>query len=204
MVEKEKKRPRRNVAKAVSVSAKVLTVPATPPDVLDLLVKTDPLDVGLPKGCARPCRVVHVVDGDTVRVVYAHANGKSAGYAVVRLAHIQAPEMHGEDRSRGIQARHRLAELVTDCGAELPGESVESYTERILATNKRVLRLVVVVERDKYGRTVAELWPISDIDGVHVQPQSVNEVMLSAGYAGAYNGTGDMPQTQTFWRPEKT
>jgi len=176
---------------------------ALPPDVATLLAAASPANVGLPKGCARPCRVVHVVDGDTVRVVYAHADGKGASHAVVRLAHVQAPEMHGEDRACGVVARRRLAELVTDCGAQLPGETVADFSARVAASNTLLLRLVVVVERDKYGRVVGELWTINAAKNSGDADISINENMLRGSYAGAYGGSGPMPDTKSFFKPTK-
>lgn len=70
-----------------------------------------------------------VLDGDTVRVCWLLGE-------TVRLCGINAPEVHGAERARGLAAKARLAQL-------LPAGSVAR---------------AVLHGREKYGRLLADLW----------------------------------------------
>jgi micrococcal nuclease len=98
--------------------------------------------------------VVSVGDGDTLRV---RIDNKPV---TVRLACIDAPEL--QQMPHGQKARERLQQL--------------------LPTGSKAR--VQTVDRDRYGRSVAVVYPISDVRGVN--PLSINQVMVTEGYAVVY------------------
>jgi micrococcal nuclease len=98
--------------------------------------------------------VVSVGDGDTLRV---RIDNKPV---TVRLACIDAPEL--QQMPHGQKARERLQQL--------------------LPTGSKAR--VQTVDRDRYGRSVAVVYPISDVRGMN--PLSINQVMVTEGYAVVY------------------
>lgn len=115
---------------------------------------------GVPPG-AEPARVVHHVDGDTLRLEpLGDSRVLSAAETPVRLLEIDAPEMSHEDGDH-------------ECYAEEASEA--------LATLLPEGDLVLVVRdqelRDRYDRTLLYLWTE---DGIFV-----NEELVRLGFAGS-------------------
>lgn len=96
-----------------------------------------------------------VYDGDTLRV------GRDGQELKIRLCGIDAPE---RDQSLGIESR--------------------DYLRALLDQNPQGKVIIVPVEEDQYGRTVAELflWPDDDAS----REISINSEMLMAGMAYVY------------------
>jgi endonuclease YncB( thermonuclease family) len=107
-----------------------------------------------------------IYDGDTLRV---NLNGVETR---IRLCGIDAPE---RDQPLGIAARDHLRSLINRGNG---------------------LIIVVPVERDQYGRTVAELYvqPRSGLGYQAGEEIAVNAQMVAAGYAYHYaQYSGDCP-----------
>ena len=113
-----------------------------------------------------------VYDGDTLRV------GLDGQELKIRLCGIDAPERNQE---LGIESR--------------------DYLRSLIAQNPHRKIIVVPVEEDRYGRTVAELflWPDDD----PAREININSAMLMAGMAYVYERYVDScPNGQTFRRAE--
>ncbi|MEO0759706.1 MAG: thermonuclease family protein [Cyanobacteria bacterium J06648_16] len=111
-------------------------------------------------------------DGDTLRV------GRDGQELKIRLCGIDAPEL-----------------------AQPLGEQSRDYLRSLLAQNPYSKVIIVPVEEDAYGRTVAELflWPDDDPD----QEIGVNSAMLMAGMAYVYPQYVDgCPNGDVFKRAE--
>lgn len=81
--------------------------------------------------------VKDVYDGDTITVDIDLGFGIFYKDQKIRFARINAPEIRGEERERGLKSRDRLRELILD-----------KYV--ILKTHKD--------EKEKYGRYVADIF----------------------------------------------
>ena len=82
-----------------------------------------------------PCTVLRVIDGDTVDVQVPVWGDRVIIRERIRLAGINAPEIHGPERPAGLRAKDWLSEQVTS------GEVL----------------LRTAAERGKYGRTLGVL-----------------------------------------------
>lgn len=103
--------------------------------------------------------VASVSDGDTLRV------GLDGQEKEIRLCGLDAPE-----------------------SAQSLGDESQAYLESLLAKNQHGLVIVVPVQEDQYGRTVAELFVQPDPNDRY-QPEeeiSINAEMLMAGMAYVY------------------
>jgi len=103
--------------------------------------------------------VVSVYDGDTCTVdvdlgLHAWIHGEK-----IRLYRIDAPEMRGAEREKGIASRDYLRSLIND-------------RDIILQTIKD--------KKGKYGRYLGEIWAV-DNNGEYY---NVNDKMVADGYAG--------------------
>lgn len=102
----------------------------------------------------RRAHVVRVIDGDTVEICI------ELGFDITmtrscRLAHINAPELHG--------------------ATAVEGKAAKVYLEAMLRVGAQV-RCKTVKVSDKYGRYVAELNLLDDT-------RSINDRMVEAGHA---------------------
>ncbi len=118
------------------------------------------------------CRVVRVIDGDTVDVIVDLGFGIAMGqYAPVRLrlADIDAPEMRTEEG----QAAKDFADfwLTSSCPAACDGTSGCGPFLLRTVKSKRATDT-----RDSFGRYLAQVAPI---DG----GQTLNEALIEAGHA---------------------
>ena len=102
-------------------------------------------------------RVQSVYDGDTCRVDIDLGLGIWLRNEKLRLVRINAPEMTGPDKARGIESRDFLRGLID--GREIIIETLKD-------------------QRGKYGRYLAEIWV--DQDGIW---QNVNDALVAAGHA---------------------
>lgn len=99
---------------------------------------------------------VGVYDGDSVTLDISLGLGVYMHNQKVRLLGIDTPELRGEERPLGLQARDRLRELILD---------------------KWLLVETVFDRTGKYGRLLGVLYK----DGV-----DINKLLLDEGYASKY------------------
>jgi micrococcal nuclease len=103
-------------------------------------------------------RVVSVYDGDTCTVdidlgLHTWIHGEK-----IRLARINAPEIRGEEREKGLLSRDCLRKLILD-------------RDIILETIKD--------DKEKYGRYLGEIWALDEKG----QYYNVNDKLVLEGYA---------------------
>jgi len=111
--------------------------------------------------------VLHVVDGDTIRVQLP------GGPTAVRLIGIDAPEEHESDRlDRAARSNHRSKGTI-----QALGRLASEFTRRQLLGRSVSLELDVE-DRDRYGRLLAYVW----LD----ERTLFNAEIVRAGYATAY------------------
>ncbi|MCH8011825.1 MAG: thermonuclease family protein [Candidatus Marinimicrobia bacterium] len=102
--------------------------------------------------------VVSVYDGDACTVdIDLGLNIWSRGEKI-RLIRINAPELRGKERPRGLTSRDYLRELILD---------------------KPIILQTIKDKKGKYGRYLGEIWLV-DNDGKLV---NINDEMVSAGMA---------------------
>ncbi|NOZ03215.1 MAG: nuclease [FCB group bacterium] len=101
--------------------------------------------------------VVSVYDGDTCRVDLDLGFGIWKKNEKIRLARINAPEIRGGDRERGLAARDYLRSLVLD---------------------KEIILETIKDRKGKYGRYLGELW-MKEADTL----VNVNDALVKAGLA---------------------
>lgn len=102
-------------------------------------------------------RVVDVYDGDTCRVDIDLGLNTWIKNEPIRLYRIDAPELRGDERERGLLARDYLRELVLD---------------------KNIYLQTIKDRKGKYGRYLGELW--IEVEG---EIRNVNDMMVEAGHA---------------------
>ena len=111
-----------------------------------------------------------IYDGDTLRVTDGQEKTK------IRFCGIDAPEM---DQPMGLESRDHLRALV----AKGEGGKI----------------IVVPVEQDRYGRTVADLFVVDGEEEIHLNSQ-----MVMDGYAYHYERySGSCPQPQVLVMAEE-
>ncbi len=102
-------------------------------------------------------RVTAVYDGDTCTVDIDLGLSTWIRGEKIRLNRINAPEMTGADKPKGVAARDFLRSLVLD---------------------KDIVLQTIKDEREKYGRYLGELWV--EKDGAML---NVNDALVAAGHA---------------------
>jgi micrococcal nuclease len=101
--------------------------------------------------------ICDVYDGDTVTADIHLGLGVWVHDEKLRLLHIDAPELRGDEKPAGIRSRDYLCKLIG-------GRVVTIRTDRD--------------RRGKYGRILAEIW--AEVDGQRVM---INDLMVTGGYA---------------------
>lgn len=111
------------------------------------------------------CRLVRVVDGDTIIVNYKGKNER------VRLTGIDTPEAVINNKAKKDSEREKkdLAKIVKE------GKRAKSFAENLMEGENFIFLEFDVRERDHYGRILAYVYLA---DG-----RMVNDLMLKAGYA---------------------
>ncbi len=102
-------------------------------------------------------KVVSVYDGDTCRVDLDLGFGVWIRREKIRLARINAPELKGPERPRGLEARDYLRKLVL---------------------NKNIILQTKKDRKGKYGRYLGELWL-----KVEEEWMNVNDLLVQQGLA---------------------
>lgn len=124
-----------------------------------------------------PCKVIRVIDGDTVHIVFEHL-----GQYIrlnCRLAGIDAPEMT-KDHITSRRSRNRLIQLCTNCEINVDDTEINKSTIEMLVDKNKMLIFVEFYGNDKFGRELVNLYAR---DGLCINTQLVNE-----GYAKEYDG----------------
>jgi len=103
-------------------------------------------------------RVVSVYDGDTIRVDIDLGLKTWVHNEPLRLSRINAPEVRGEERPEGLNARDFLREKIL---------------------NKDVIIETLKDEKGKYGRYLAEIWLKDDSEDY----VNINDLMVEEGHA---------------------
>lgn len=102
--------------------------------------------------------VVSVYDGDTCTIDIDLGLSTWIHSEKIRLHRIDAPELRGAERERGILSRDYLRRLIFD----------------------RDIMLETIKDRkEKYGRYLGEIWVLDDNDEYY----NVNDKMVKDGYA---------------------
>ncbi len=104
--------------------------------------------------------VVSVYDGDTIRVDIDLGLRTWIHEEKIRLARINAPELRGAEKAKGIESRDFLQNLILD-------------KDIVLQTQKD--------RQGKYGRYLGEIWLEMNGDWVNI-----NDLMLKNGMAVLY------------------
>lgn len=102
--------------------------------------------------------VTSVYDGDTCTVdidlgLHTWIRGEK-----IRLMRINAPEIRGKEREKGLLSRDFLKEMIL---------------------GKRIIIGTFKDEKGKYGRYLGEIWIFNDGE----EPVNVNDIMVEKGYA---------------------
>jgi micrococcal nuclease len=105
--------------------------------------------------------IIRVYDGDTVWADLDLGFGLWMRNQPIRLRGINTPEVRGESKEAGINARDRLQDLLTQ------------------ADNKCVIKTVKGDEIGMYGRILGELL----IEGQEI---SLNQILIDEGFAVPY------------------
>ena len=101
--------------------------------------------------------VREVYDGDTITVDIDLGLRTWRCGEKIRLFGINAPELRGDERAAGLEARDRLRELIL---------------------NKQIILRTLKDKTGKYGRWIGEIF----LDGT-----SINQRMVGGGYAKEYD-----------------
>lgn len=96
--------------------------------------------------------VVNVYDGDTINVNIDLGLSTWINNEKIRLARINAPEIKGKERAKGIKSRDFLKDLLL---------------------NKKVIIQTIKDRKEKFGRYLAEVW--LEQDGRYI---NINDLMV--------------------------
>jgi endonuclease YncB( thermonuclease family) len=126
-------------------------------------------------GLMTEAKVVRVVDGDTVHIIFEYKG--SILRLLARLAGIDTPEMHvTPDIAK--RAKNRLAQLCTNCNIDLDHVYDNKQFNSIVDRNTKILS-IECLGTDKYGRELVRLK-----DG-HID---INDTMVKEDFAHPYDG----------------
>ena len=102
-------------------------------------------------------KVTGVYDGDTCTVSIDLGLSTWVLGEKIRLHRINAPEVRGEERERGLRSRDYLRELILD---------------------REIMLQTVKDKKGKYGRYLGEIWLRQDGEW-----KNVNDMLVAAGHA---------------------
>ena len=130
------------------------------------------------KGFECVAKVVYIVDGDTVHLVFQDLHTHQYRKVVARLANIDTPELSSEPELAK-RARNYLVNYVTN--AVLDINNMSSSKELVsLYENHTKLIYAKFLGRDKYSRELVELFEST------TDTYSINNLMISSNYAKLY------------------
>lgn len=120
--------------------------------------------------------LIRVVDGDSL-IMRVDLGFRMTTTQSFRLSGINAPEIRGEEREMGEACKAYVEFLLT------PGEVGIDPIWR-LRTYKS----------DSFGRWLADVMLDDGSQGIHREPISLSEVLVTSGYAVPWDGKGDRPK----------
>jgi micrococcal nuclease len=112
-------------------------------------------------------KIIRILDGDTVDVAFLHPDSQKVYRHRVRLYGIDTPEKRPSRNNP-----HRDLEIAASKRA------TEALRARLDENDNRVIAMFY--KKDKYGRELATFY--------HKDGSSINDWMISEGYAYAYDG----------------
>jgi len=135
---------------------------------------------------------VDCYDGDTVTMaLQPFGDASEPRLFKCRLEGIDTPEMRGDvkNKPKAYEARNTLASWLstTPFTGELMS-SRKSIQEHLYKSKKLIL--VECGGWDKYGRLLVKLYSVLSVNGDHVitRQQSLNELLITTGFAKPYDG----------------
>jgi endonuclease YncB( thermonuclease family) len=129
------------------------------------------------KNARLPCRVVAVVDGDTVKVVTRPNPREDFALYSVRFTECDAPEM------KGSTALERQA-----------AAAAKAFVEKLVRSSHGGLGVLVCSSgQDKFGRLLGDLY--LQHTNQQLAPNSLGRIMVAQGLARSYNGGFKDPWT---------
>lgn len=123
-------------------------------------MKTYPMPTFAPPNYVYRVEVERIIDGDTIDV-RIDVGFKTFVFKRLRFLGINAFEVHGEEKEKGLAAKARLEELLS--------QADNVYIQTVMDAT------------GKYGRVLAWIW--TDVDGVM---NNVNEILLEEGHGVVY------------------
>jgi len=130
------------------------------------------------KGLECMAKVVYVVDGDTVHLVFEDPVTHQYKKVIARLAHINTPELSSEPELAK-RARNYLTKVVTNTVLDLNNMNSSKDLKSLYDTNTKLI-YVRFLGKDKYSRELVELY--ESIEDTY----SINNLMISSNYAKVY------------------
>jgi len=128
------------------------------------------------KGKKYDCKVLDIYDGDTITVAY-YLEGFNYVKSNIRLMGIDTPELKGEQRNMGINARNYLIKLLTN--VNIDKEYTRKEIRQLINNSNENIINVLFLDFDKYGRPLATLYKNGN---------NINGILVKEGYAKQYNG----------------
>jgi len=110
-------------------------------------------------------KIIRVIDADTMEMDIDLGHGVWLKHSKkspvrIRLARIDAWEVRGEERERGMQAKERVKELFENLGGDV---------------------LIKTISKDSFGRWIADVW-LGD-------GKNLSDLLLLEGHAELYKGS---------------
>jgi len=133
------------------------------------------------KGYECEVKVVYVVDGDTVHLIFREPLKFHYKKVIARLAGINTPELNAEPE-QAKRARNVLTTYVTN--SYIIEDDMRSSKELIpiFDTNTRLI-YAKFLGKDKYSRELVELFTY---DNLNLSTISINQRMIDSQYAKPY------------------
>lgn len=123
------------------------------------------------------CRVVSVLDGDTIKVIIPIFNNYYKFN--VRLNGIDTYEIKGKNKELGLKGRNRLFELITN--KQIDSEYKKNQVEKLLDEDVYLIWLECL-EFDKYGRLLGNLYNNENNE------QNFSEILINEKLGLPYDG----------------
>jgi len=130
------------------------------------------------KGFECPVKVVYVVDGDTVHLIFQDSETLHYKKVIARLAHINTPELSSEPELAK-EARNFLVHLVTNTVLDVKNMSSSKELIPLYDTNTKII-YAKFLGKDKYSRELVELYEFKEA------LTSINDQMVSSNHAKLY------------------
>ena len=135
------------------------------------------------KNARLPCRVVQVVDGDTVKVITRACDQEPWALYSVRISECDTPELRGQTTLEREAA-----------------QAAKAYVQDLVHRSKDGMgTLHCTAGQDKFGRLLGDVVLVAS--NGRQEPRSIGQSVLSNGYGRAYQGGTKEPwSTYTLQR----